>query len=86
MQDEVANDPRRPLTELCRAQKVHVVTNGDDRIKIVVVNIARNLATALLLNYSEIPDSCPLHKLLHVIEVFRMLIHRMCVSTEELAP
>jgi hypothetical protein len=61
---------RRPLAKARRFLRVHAVTNGDDGVKIVKVNGARNLAAALGLNNFLFGNSCFAFEFFFIEDVF----------------
>lgn len=46
-----------PLAELRGADGIDAVAHGNDGIKVVEINLSRNLSDTLYLNYPEFPDS-----------------------------
>ena len=54
----IPQHPGGPLAEPNGAGRVHPETHGDDGVKVVMFNLAGNLASAFRSNYSEFPNSC----------------------------
>ena len=54
---------------------IHLETNGNDHLKIIVILTAADLPSSLCLNYSEFPNSCLLCQLSVSINLFDMLIN-----------
>ena len=65
---------RGPLAELGAAVAADAVADGEDGFEVVVVDVAGDLAGALLANYPEIPDSCSAVELALVVDVDKVFV------------
>lgn len=60
--------------ELYDSLAIHLETNGNDHLKIIVILTVADLPSSLCLNYSEFPNSCLLCQLSVRINLFDMFI------------
>jgi hypothetical protein len=55
--DEFPKRFGRPDAETRGFHRVDAITDGNDRVQVIKIDFAGDLARALLLNYPEFPDS-----------------------------
>ena len=63
-----------PAAKLRAAFRSHPVTDGQDGVEIVVLDLALHVAHALPSNYSEFPNSCLPRQLALVQKILQVLV------------
>ena len=75
---------RRPHAKQRALLGRDAITDRDDGVEVIVLDVARNLAGTFLSNHPEIPDSCLFAQLAVSKDVSEMLTYRAHVYAEQL--
>ena len=65
-----------PLAELRAACDTNAEADGEDGLKVLVLNLARYFAASFQSNYSEFPDSCLSVRFRLSENIYQMLVNR----------
>lgn len=82
--DELLQRLRGPYPELRRPPAVYAVTDGNDGVEVIEINLPVYLTSTFRLNYPEFPDSCFLLQFSGFVNVLKMLTNSTDIYPKQL--